>query len=82
MISSTFENWPVSNCTLEVKQKERDEAEGNKTKENGNYSPQPRLCPILRDHQSVIRNWRIHLISSSWGDRSILCKSKATVSCS
>ena len=41
------------------KQKDRDEAEGNKTKENGNYFPQPRLCPFVCDHQSVIRNWPI-----------------------
>ena len=27
---------------------------GNKTKENGNYFPQPRLCPFVCDHQSVI----------------------------
>ena len=44
------------------RQMDRDEAEGNKTKENGNYSPQPRLCPLVCDHQSVIRNWPVTMI--------------------
>ena len=41
------------------KQKYRDEAGGNRTKENGNYSPQPHLSPFVCDHQSVIQNYPV-----------------------
>ena len=57
MSTDQEENRLVSNYALMVTNKRTEtKAEGNKTKENKNYSPQPRLRSFFCDHQSVIRN--------------------------